>query len=126
MYQRFIMIRMKTLSERIKYAMATKGVKQSDLAKLAGVSSPAVNKWVKGNTKNLKGENLVAIASALGVSVAWLADGHNEKTLPFKKINLDDLLQLPPDYLEEIEEFICFKLEKFRQADQANKSKKSA
>ncbi|NEN76520.1 helix-turn-helix transcriptional regulator [Pelistega sp. NLN82] len=32
--------------------MDRKGIKQLELAKVVGVSTAAVNKWVKGNTKN--------------------------------------------------------------------------
>lgn len=123
---------MKTLSERLKYALEKKGLKQADLARVAGVSTAAVNKWIKGNTKNLRGAHLVAIASLLEVSASWLADGAKSETvvkesLPFKNITMEDLLAFPPDYLEDIEDFIIMKKQKLlnflEQEKQINKQR---
>lgn len=109
---------MKTLSERLKYALNKKGLKQADLARAANVSTAAASKWINGDIKNLRGTHLVVIAGLLDVPVGWLADGAEEDTeqkivLPFKQITIDDLLLFPTDYLEDIEDFIIMKKQKF-------------
>ncbi|WP_071058096.1 helix-turn-helix domain-containing protein [Pelistega sp. MC2] len=105
---------MNTFSERLLYAMKEKGVSQLDLAKIAGVSTTAVNKWIKGSTKNIKGTHLIAVADCLDVSISWLVNGCNA-TSPFKKISLEDLRHLPAEYIEDIEDYILMKIQKFEE-----------
>lgn len=66
---------MSTLSDRLKQAISESAYSQAALAKHCSVKPPSVSAWLSGRTKNLRGENLVCIASALGVNIAWLADG---------------------------------------------------
>lgn len=66
---------MKTLSERITYALTRSGKKQADLARATGAKPSSVANWMGGRTSNLKGENLTSAANFLGVSPAWLASG---------------------------------------------------
>ena len=61
------------VSCRIKQRMADLGMTQDELAKLAGVSQPAVFKLLSGKTRRTT--RLPEIAAALKVSLAWLADG---------------------------------------------------
>lgn len=64
-----------TLSERIRAAMAAKGMSQTDLARACNVKPPSVHGWLTGKAKFLRGENLLLAARALGVSQDWLATG---------------------------------------------------
>lgn len=66
---------MTTLAERIAAAMAHAGINQAELARRVGIKPPSVNGWFSGKAKYLRGENLLAAASALGVDQDWLATG---------------------------------------------------
>lgn len=66
---------MKTLAERIAHAMKTSGLTQADLTRATGAKGSSVSNWLSGRTKNLKGDNLVSAAAALGVNSNWLASG---------------------------------------------------
>ncbi|WP_080701619.1 helix-turn-helix domain-containing protein [Bordetella hinzii] len=70
---------MTTLAERLAEAMKDMGVTAADLARATGAKPPSVFKWVHGQTKNLRGNNLVVVASLLNVSESWLADGRGPK-----------------------------------------------
>lgn len=45
------------------------------IAKAAGVTKQAVYQWESGDTKSLKGDNLLAVARVLGVDANWLSTG---------------------------------------------------
>lgn len=62
-----------TLSSRLKVALDASGLKKIDLSRRCGVSSGAVTMWFDGSTNELKGENLIKAATALGVSPGWLS-----------------------------------------------------
>jgi len=49
------------------------------LADYCGVKAPSVNAWFSGDTKSLKGENLVKAAEYLNVEPKWLAEGIGPK-----------------------------------------------
>ncbi|WP_278976623.1 helix-turn-helix domain-containing protein [Oligella urethralis] len=110
---------MDTLSNRIKLKLEERGFKQVDLANATGVSTAAVNKWITGNTKNLKSENLIAISKFLDVSIQWLVTGKDNPIpiWPFKKVSTEDLNSLPPDALQDIEDFVLFKLSRLKSKD---------
>ncbi len=48
---------------------------QASLARAVGVSRVSVSQWEKGETRNLRHENLLRVARVLGVSVQWLLSG---------------------------------------------------
>lgn len=66
---------MSTLAERLKERTSLLGITQAQLSRATGAKGSSVNKWFSGETKNLKGKNLVLAATLLEVSEAWLADG---------------------------------------------------
>lgn len=66
---------MNTLSDRLLAAIAHAGISKAELARRVGISAPSVNGWFSGKAKFLRGENLLAAASALGVDQGWLATG---------------------------------------------------
>lgn len=68
-----------TLAERVKERMQALGLKNADLARLAGVQPPTSFNWASGKTKAIKGEPLLRAAAALGVTPAWLATGKGPK-----------------------------------------------
>ena len=69
---------MKTLAERLKYAMEIlppKKIKGVELARVVGVKPPSVSDWLSGKSKSMEGENLLKTAKFLGVNPVWLATG---------------------------------------------------
>ncbi|MCH7308376.1 XRE family transcriptional regulator [Acinetobacter sp. NIPH 1852] len=74
---------MKTLAERLRYAMEVlppKRIKGVDLARAVGVKPPSVSDWLTGKSKTMEGENLLKASKFLGVSANWLASGIGNPT----------------------------------------------
>lgn len=69
---------MKTLAERLRAALEASGINQSELGRRIGVTRGAVSFWLTSQTASLTGENLVKVASTLGISPAWLATGRGK------------------------------------------------
>lgn len=102
---------MKTLSERLKYAMEVlppKKIKGVELARAVGVKPPSVSDWLTGKSQNMDGPNLIKAAKFLKVNSAWLGTGAGKPTdeekdssfinvsfvdLPFRKIPVLDYVQ---------------------------------
>ena len=80
------------LGDRIKMMLVERrsdGISQSGLARACGVSPASVSQWVRGPTKDLRMENLVAVADYLGVEIRWLATGEGPKYMDHKEAWLD-------------------------------------
>lgn len=71
---------MKTLAERLAWARNEKQLSQQQLADLAGVSQSTIGNLEAGIRSSAR--KITSIASALGVSAAWLADGQGEASDP--------------------------------------------
>lgn len=69
-----------SLAARISARRDELGITREVIADAVGVSVAAVQQWECGKTKNLKLDNLIALADALNVSVRWLATGRGQKT----------------------------------------------
>ncbi|PHM33566.1 helix-turn-helix domain-containing protein [Xenorhabdus innexi] len=69
-----------TLADRLKEAMADKGLTQSALAEKAGMAQSMIWKLLSGNAT--KTGRLVDLAKALGVRPEWLSDGSGDKYQP--------------------------------------------
>lgn len=81
---------MKTLAERLKYAMEilpSKKIKGVDLARAVGVKPPSVSDWLSGKSKTMEGENLLKASKFLGVNPAWLASGTGKPQIDHNQIN---------------------------------------
>ena len=68
-------LRMTTLSERIREAIETSGVSVARIAEACGISQQAVYDWMKGETRELMGNNLVELAELTGFDPRWIAKG---------------------------------------------------
>lgn len=112
---------MSTLAERLTEAMSDTGITAADLARATGAKAPSVHKWVHGQTKNIRGANLVAAAQLLEVNEAWLADGHGPKkrhaapaSWPFPTISVSDFDQLSQADKDDIVALIETKIARLR------------
>lgn len=84
---------MKTLAERLRYAMEVlppKKIKGVDLARAVGVKPPSVSDWLSGKSKAMEGENLLKAAKYLGVNPLWLATGKGDHELEFIDLDIQD------------------------------------
>lgn len=90
---------MKTLAERLRYAMEVlppKKIKGVDLARAVGVKPPSVSDWLSGKSKTMEGPNLIKAAKFLKVNSTWLGTGSGsptdiEKQQEFKNAEFFDL-----------------------------------
>lgn len=93
--QEVSLLNMKPLADRLRAALEDSGFNQSELARRVGVSRGAVSLWLNGSTTSLTGDNLLKVASVLGVSANWLASGRGKmKPASAQEIPLTD----NPDY----------------------------
>lgn len=67
---------MKTLAERLAYAMKNRSMTQGSLSKAAGISQPTVWRLVQG--KAAGSTKILSIARALSVNADWLSSGIGE------------------------------------------------
>lgn len=73
---------MDTLAKRLKFSLEKANMSQAALARRVGVSRGAVSLWLSGTTKEISMDNLIEVASALGVSPVWLAQGYEPESEP--------------------------------------------
>lgn len=71
---------METISERIKFAMNIKDMKQAELVQKTGITKGAFSSYLSGRYYPKK-DKLELIADALGVDIEWLAG----KNVPMQK-----------------------------------------
>lgn len=98
-----------TLGERIKEALSVGKLSVSDAAAKLGVGRSAIYQWLAGDTKNLKLENLFALAEETGYSAKWIAleKGMKRDVKPFTPPGSLDLsfltitIQAVEKYLDE-------------------------
>jgi len=84
---------MSTLAERITLRLQKQtGTNKAGLAIAAGVSRPAVSKWISGTTKEILACNVFGAAHYLGCRPEWLADGTTpeEPSAPYPVASLSD------------------------------------
>jgi transcriptional regulator with XRE-family HTH domain len=75
---------METINYRIRDAIQSDPRTQAEIARACHVTKATVNDWMQGRTKNIRPDNLFALADALGVSARWLATGQGSRTDPLK------------------------------------------
>ena len=73
---------METIGERILRLRTSKKMTQETLAKKIGISREAISKWEKGNTSNIKLDNLMILCKIFGLTAEELITGnyHSNKT----------------------------------------------
>jgi transcriptional regulator with XRE-family HTH domain len=67
------------ISTRIAQRMAELGMTQAELARRCHIDRSAVNQWLNGSVKNIRPENLVALADALGLEIRWIITGRGPR-----------------------------------------------
>lgn len=88
---------------RLKQAKAASGFTNSELSARSGVSLGTVNKILSGDTLEPKLPALMAIASALDVSVDWLIYGSSVQ-VSASSLALSPQLQTLADALDQLNE----------------------
>lgn len=68
---------MTTIHERIRAQRKNAALTQVELAKMVGVARVSLTQWESGDTSP-KGENLMKVARALGVTPDWLVSGRGD------------------------------------------------
>ncbi len=69
---------MKTMADRLNFALAESGKRKTDLWRACGVSSGAVTQWLDGTTKSLKSAPAMRAAQFLNVELEWLTEGRGQ------------------------------------------------
>lgn len=72
------------LAERVKMRLAELGMSQATLARLIGISPPAVQQLCNGTTQSTR--YILEIASALGCDANWLRTGEEASVLEINGI----------------------------------------
>ena len=69
---------MSTLAERIRWVMQKFNLTQQQLADIAGVKQPSVNRWVNGGAHTIKSDPALRICKRLPILMDWLVNGRGE------------------------------------------------
>lgn len=100
----------KALIARLNEVYA-RGITKADMARIAGVSPQAVNSWFKKGVISKK--SALAIADAVGVSVAWLLGedvGEKDGMKPDEQRLLELYRQLPEEEQQNILRIVSLRL----------------
>ncbi|WP_251450696.1 helix-turn-helix domain-containing protein [Parasutterella muris] len=71
---------MNTVAERLAYALAIRGLSQSELARRAGITRGTISNVMKGVAKTFTAEVALKVARALDVDPYWLVLGEGRAT----------------------------------------------
>lgn len=63
------------MGQRIEKAITVSGADVRKIASACDVSVQAVYAWMRGDVKNLRGENLFTLADETGFEARWIATG---------------------------------------------------
>lgn len=66
---------MDTLGKRIGHAITASGVSVEDVARACGVTVQSIYGWIRDSVKDLRNENLFALADRTGFEARWIATG---------------------------------------------------
>ena len=71
---------MKTIAERLKYAMDVLGLSEYKVAEMSGVPRPTIKNFLRGDNKP-RLDTMAKIALNLGLSLDWIAFGGAEEKM---------------------------------------------
>lgn len=80
--------------DRVKQAREAKGLSQSDLGGLVGVSRQAIFSIETGENKSMRPDNLFKVADALDINARWLATGEGPKSPELNRTINSETLKL--------------------------------
>lgn len=66
---------MNTLGARLAHALASRGKTAAELARAVPTTESAVSQWLSGETKSMRGANLIAVCDVLSCNTRWLSSG---------------------------------------------------
>lgn len=69
---------MDTWNARLKEAMSKSDVSAADLARITGLSSAGIKKWIDGVTQEPRYTDVIKACSALSVAPSWLMEGKEQ------------------------------------------------
>jgi transcriptional regulator with XRE-family HTH domain len=75
-----------TFSARVRASREKLGLNQKELGEKIGVTSSAISNYENRAEGNATGDNLFALADALGVSARWLATGTDDGVVFLPKL----------------------------------------
>ena len=104
--------RMETIGERIARLRAAKDITQSELARLVGVTSSAINQIESGMTKAPRAEVMFAIADALDVDARELTFGEKVAMQAWDRAIFKIVDELPSEQKQEVLDFTLYKIER--------------
>ena len=85
--------RMSTLDERVARAINESNAPIREIAERVGVTVQAVYAWRSGRVKDLRNDNLFALADATGFEARWIGTGEGqERTLAAMNHRINDLI----------------------------------
>lgn len=73
-----------TLGDRIKSTRSSKGLKQSELARLCGIAGASLSQLENGTSESMRQETLIRMSKELECTPAWLAYGDAGEPSPRK------------------------------------------
>ena len=81
-----------TIGNRIRERRQALQLTLKDIATVCLVSHVAVSKWERGHIKNVRGNNLIALAKKLEVSPQWILYGETRETRRAEATRLEDTI----------------------------------
>lgn len=78
---------MKTLADRLAFALKQRGTSPAELARATKKTESAVSQWLSGETKSMRSDSLMATCSLLSCNAQWLATGKGASGLEGNSAN---------------------------------------
>lgn len=78
--------------QRLQQSVDDKGWTKKELSDRSGIPYDSINKYLRGDTENPRGETLPKLAKTLGVSPMWLRDGIDENSQANLSVTSDALI----------------------------------
>ncbi|WP_432354705.1 helix-turn-helix domain-containing protein [Anaerotruncus rubiinfantis] len=103
---------MESISDKLQRAMADVGISYGELSEITGIPKSALHRYICGDTEKVPIDRLKTIATALGISAAYLMGWEDEKPA----VPEDDGLLKNPEMREALIWFRSHSLEDQKRA----------
>lgn len=94
-------------NQRLTKAREAKGLSKSEFVRLIKVSNATVTNWENGKVEMIKGENLINVCRALGVTEDWLMNGTEARNA---QISLSDSMSAKCETADELRLLTAYRL----------------